>query len=702
MVNNKKICFISCVNNDAIYDECLKYINNLNIPDGYSIDTVSIKEANNMSEGYNSAMKESDAKYKVYLHQDTFIINKNFIQDIIDIFTNHPEVGLLGMTGAKVLDESGDLSKSKFKVGKVYESSKGKINLLSLGECHDEVEMVKIVDGFIMITQYDLKWRDDLFKDWHLNDSLLSAEFIVNGYEIGVPNEEYPWCIHDCGISDNKIDHNRYNKIFTSEYLSNVKFMFFSFGNNSRISAGLEVFCPQGISIGKNTGIAKDACLMIPFDNLQGEPRIEIGDGCDLGRRLMISAANKIHIGNRCIFASNIHITDHNHEYKKVGIPIMYQGITSFENEVIIEDGTWIANNCVVVGNVKIGRGCTIGANSVVTSDIPDYCVAVGSPARVVKAFDYVSGKWIKTKDNNELSKVLEDRRKSQPILSICIPTYNRSQYLDKCLKSIFDDIGNDTNIEVVVSDNNSEDNTKEIVDKYMKLYGNLKYFKNEKNIGADKNMLTVLKEGTGRFITVHGDDDYFAFQAIYKLVDKIYKNPECGVFYIFNNSKVSEKIDCGINNFIKDVSFYSTYMSGIILKKSAFNDIKENDKFVDLRLNQVYLQLSILLRNKPYCVLYDDFFSDAGSHRPSGYNFGEVFIQNYLEILYYFKSFGLNDETIKTDKKKLMEEMILPWCKLIKSGYAKLELNGIEEYIEKYYKDESYLEEVLKIIKEL
>ncbi|WP_066022705.1 MULTISPECIES: glycosyltransferase [Clostridium] len=701
-MNNKKICFISCVNNDAIYDECLKYINNLNIPDGYSMDTMFIKEANNMAEGYNLAMKESDAKYKVYLHQDVFIINKNFIQDIIDIFINHPEVGLLGMVGAKTLDESGDLSKSKFKVGKVYESSTGKINLLSLGECHDEVEKVKIIDGFIMVTQYDLKWRDDLFNSWHLNDSFLSAESIIAGYKIVVPRQKSPWCIHDCRAVKTGWNNEKYNKIFAKQYLSDVKFKFFYFGNRSQIAPGFEVDYSQGISIGEDVVILKDACFMIPFGKLGYEPNIKIDDGCQFGRRLVISAAHTVRIGKKCIFASNIHITDHNHEYKKVGIPIMYQGITSFENEVIIGDGTWIANNCVVVGNVKIGRGCTIGANSVVTSNIPDYCVAVGSPARVVKAFDYVSGKWIKTKDNNELSKVLEDRRKSQPILSICIPTYNRSQYLDKCLKSIFDDIGNDTNIEVVVSDNNSEDNTKEIVDKYMKLYSNLKYFKNEQNIGADKNVLTVLKEGTGRFITVHGDDDYFAFQGIYKLVDKIYKNPNCGVFYIFNNSKVSEKIDCGINNFIKDVSFYSTYASGIILKKSDFDDIKENDKFVDLRLNQVYLQLSILLRNKPYCVLYDNFFSEAGAHRPSGYNFGEVFIQNYLEILYYFKNFGLNDETIKIDKKKLMEEMILPWCKLIKNGYAKLELNGIEEYIEKYYKGESYLEELLKIIREL
>lgn len=702
MVNNK-ICFISCVNDEFKYKECLKYINSLNIPEGYIIDAIAIRDAYSMTSAYNDAMKESDAKYKVYLHQDTFIINKNFIKEIINIFNKDENVGMIGLTGAKTMPKSGIWWESVNTYGKVYESHTDKMELLSFNECSDDVESVKVIDGFIMITQYDLKWREDIFDGWQFYDLSSSAEFIINGYKVIVPKQNIPWCIHDCGIVvDTRNDYKKYNDLFVKKYLSNTKFMFFKFGNNSRLGSGFEVDYPQGISIGENVIVLKDACLIIPFANLKNTPLIEIGDGCELGRRVMISSSNKIKIGNDCIFASNIHITDHNHEYRNIGIPIMQQGISSFSNEVIIGDGTWIANNCVIAGNVNIGRGCTIGANSFVNSNIPDYCTAVGSPAKIVKAFDYVTSDWVKIKNGEHLWKILEDRKNSQPILSICIPTFNRAGYLDKCLKSIFDQAGNDSNIEVVVSDNNSDDNTKEIVDKYMSKYNNLKYFKNEGNIGGDKNVLVAMERGIGKFITSRGDDDYFTPYSIYKLVNKLYKNSQCGVFYIFNSATTNEIVDYGINNYVKNVSFNATFISGVVLKKSNFDNIINKDKLMYLTFNHVYLQLSILLENNQYCIIYDNFFSNSGSHKPSGYNFGRIFIENYLEVIYYFKEFGLSKETIKLEKKNLIEGMILPWCKMIKSGEVKLDISDIDEYIKKYYKDESYLDELLTILQRL
>lgn len=64
-------------------------------------------------------------------------------------------------------------------------------------------------------------------------------------------------------------------------------------------------------------------------------------------------------------------------------------------NEIIIGDGSWIGTNSVISGDVHIGKHCVIGANSVVIKDIPDYCVAVGTPAKVVKKYDFNEKKWI-------------------------------------------------------------------------------------------------------------------------------------------------------------------------------------------------------------------------------------------------------------------------------------------------------------------
>lgn len=98
-VDEKKICFIICANNSLYYEECVWYINHLHIPSGYEIDTVCVTEAESMAEGYNAAMKDSNAKYKVYLHQDVFIYNRYFIDDILGIFQENNQIGLVGVIG---------------------------------------------------------------------------------------------------------------------------------------------------------------------------------------------------------------------------------------------------------------------------------------------------------------------------------------------------------------------------------------------------------------------------------------------------------------------------------------------------------------------------------------------------------------------------------------------------------------------------
>ncbi|HML34149.1 MAG TPA: glycosyltransferase [Sporomusa sphaeroides] len=80
------VAFISCVNNEDLYSKCLYHIKKLDIPEGYTYETIAIRGAKSLASGYNQAMNQSKAKFKVYLHQDTFIINTNFIFDILRIF----------------------------------------------------------------------------------------------------------------------------------------------------------------------------------------------------------------------------------------------------------------------------------------------------------------------------------------------------------------------------------------------------------------------------------------------------------------------------------------------------------------------------------------------------------------------------------------------------------------------------------------
>lgn len=126
---------------------------------------------------------------------------------------------------------------------------------------------------------------------------------------------------------------------------------------------------------------------MIVRPNVQiwTEGMVRIGRGSEIGERCRISIANALDIGEKVLISPNVYITDCDHEYRNIDIPIIEQGIVQKGQKVSIGDGAYIGINSVIVGNVMIGKHCVIGANSVVTNDIPDYCVAVGSPAKVIK-----------------------------------------------------------------------------------------------------------------------------------------------------------------------------------------------------------------------------------------------------------------------------------------------------------------------------
>lgn len=166
----------------------------------------------------------------------------------------------------------------------------------------------------------------------------------------------------------------------------------------------------ERMKFGKNVVIQKDCWLNIAFRNPAPGPMILIDEGTNIGRRCTLSAANKIVIGKFVLIAPNVFIADTHHEYQKLGIPIMHQGITTHNDQVTIGDESWIGINTVIMGNVRIGKHCVIGANSVVNTDIPDYCVAVGNPSKIVKTFDVETGQWVKVKGKADLDKYLSSR----------------------------------------------------------------------------------------------------------------------------------------------------------------------------------------------------------------------------------------------------------------------------------------------------
>lgn len=220
-MNDKKFAFIICSNNSLYLNECLHYISCLNVPDSYETEIITITDAEYMTKAYNAAMHSCDAKYKIYLHQDSFIINRNLLYDILKIFEN-PDVGMIGVAGAKSLQ--------KFFPGLMWTHGMVYMNAVNYANCEffsnpdSDYECVEAIDGLMMITQYDVPWREDIYTGWHYYDISQSLEFIKHNYKIAVPKQLSPWVMHDHGIMS-YTDYHYWKNRFLEEnhdYFDNV------------------------------------------------------------------------------------------------------------------------------------------------------------------------------------------------------------------------------------------------------------------------------------------------------------------------------------------------------------------------------------------------------------------------------------------------------------------------------------------------
>ena len=214
--NENKIAFIACVNNPLYFEECKHYIEKLHIPEGYEIEVLAVCDAVSMCAGYQEAMQSSDAKYKIYMHQDVFITEVNFLDKILKIFRDNPKVGMLGMVGGIQMPKTGVVYRA-WNIGKVDCREPDLSYYLEGDTKRKEDSVVEAIDGLIMITQYDIPWRKDLFQKFDFYDVSGAFEMRRHGYEVVVPYQEKPWVIHDSSFAKlNNYDANR--KICLEQY----------------------------------------------------------------------------------------------------------------------------------------------------------------------------------------------------------------------------------------------------------------------------------------------------------------------------------------------------------------------------------------------------------------------------------------------------------------------------------------------------
>jgi acetyltransferase-like isoleucine patch superfamily enzyme len=145
----------------------------------------------------------------------------------------------------------------------------------------------------------------------------------------------------------------------------------------------LEALDQGRLRIGEGT-LLEPGCWL----TLSPKGRIRIGEGCFLNRETMLAAHELIEIGDHVMFANHCFVGDADHRYDDPTKPVTWQGFEP-RGPVRIGDNVWFGVGCVVTGGVTIGHRCVIGANSVVTRDLPPGVIAAGSPAKVLREIEF-------------------------------------------------------------------------------------------------------------------------------------------------------------------------------------------------------------------------------------------------------------------------------------------------------------------------
>ena len=171
------------------------------------------------------------------------------------------------------------------------------------------------------------------------------------------------------------------------------RYRFQSFGCRSLIISPIRIDGSANIRIGNGVLVEYKTWLAALPHTGESSCLLELQDGVTIGHFNHIYATKKIIVEKNVLTADRVYISDNLHGYSDISTPIKNQPIIQ-HGEVVIGEGSWLGENVCVLG-AKIGKNCVIGANSVVTRDIPDYSVAVGAPAKVIKYFDLNRNEWI-------------------------------------------------------------------------------------------------------------------------------------------------------------------------------------------------------------------------------------------------------------------------------------------------------------------
>ncbi len=285
---------------------------------------------------------------------------------------------------------------------------------------------------------------------------------------------------------------------------------------------------------------------------------------------------------------------------------------------------------------------------------------------------------------------------KYEKLLTIAIPTYNRVEFLEECLEHVLSQIGKgDPDVEILVSDNASSDETPAIMKELCNNFPYIHYYRNETNVGADCNFLNCLKKAQGRFVHLLADDDILLPGSIDKIKECIIKNPDLKLIYL-NSSSFSDQFDPNKNysqhkyfkinhdviydnpnQYLEDIQEMLSFVSALVFNKESFDRIVQPEKYIGTYLLQAHLALLCICTGENAIISH--VCIAARSENSGGYDLYKIFVYEWKNLL--FKTglqAGLLKSSLKKTFKKTLKKFLRSWTKRIRltNNYSKYGIN--------------------------
>lgn len=264
---------------------------------------------------------------------------------------------------------------------------------------------------------------------------------------------------------------------------------------------------------------------------------------------------------------------------------------------------------------------------------------------------------------------------KNKIILSICIPTYNRFSYLETTILSIVNQqrFQQSNDVEIVISDNCSNDETKNKSLGFVKLYGDkIRYYRNDDNI-KDLNFEKALSYGKGLFLKLNNDTLKHHDGSLNNILQTIDENKEDRNILFFSNGflEIKHNVLCdNLSSFLDKVSYWSGWIGAFGIWREDFITFNDFNKCSHLQLTQIDVLFRLINSQKSVLVNNSKLFDALPPSKKGGYDLLTVFLDNYLFLLSeQLKNKTLSEKVFISEKRKLLLQFICPWLVNIKTN---------------------------------